>query len=151
MKNQKYMEMALKLAKKASVNGDVPVGAIIVDENGKIIGRGFNKKEKDQDPTQHAEIIAIKKACKKFSNWRLINCTIYTTLEPCLMCVGALLQTRIKHIVFALKDVKFGCVDSLYNLTLDKRFNHRSDYTYSLNLDSKKMIQKFFGKIRNLQ
>ena len=150
MKKQKYIEIALKLAKKAAINGDVPVGAIIVDENNKIIGRGFNKKEKNKDPTQHAEMIAIKQACKKIGNWRLINCTIYTTLEPCLMCVGALLQTRIKHIVFALKDAKFGCVESLYNLTLDKRFNHRSDYTYILNLDSKKMLQTFFGEIRNL-
>lgn len=150
MKKQNYMEIALKLAKKASNNGDVPIGAIIVDENNNIIGKGFNKKEKNNDPTQHAEIIAIKKACKKIGNWRLLNCTIYTTLEPCLMCVGALLQTRIKHIVFALKDSKFGCVESLYNLTLDKRFNHRSEYTYSLNLESKKMLQTFFGEIRNL-
>lgn len=150
MKKQNYMEIALKLAKKASNNGDVPIGAIIIDENDNIIGRGFNKKEKNQDPTQHAEIIAIKKACKKLNNWRLLNCTIYTTLEPCLMCVGALLQTRIKHIVFALKDNKFGCVESLYNLTLDERFNHRSEYTYCLNLDSKKMLQTFFGEIRNL-
>lgn len=150
MKKQNYMEIALKLAKKAAINGDVPIGAIIVDENDNIIGRGFNKKEKDKDPTQHAEIIAIKKACKKINNWRLLNCTIYTTLEPCLMCVGALLQTRIKHIVFGLKDSKFGCVESLYNLTLDKRFNHRSEYTYSLNLDSKEMLQSFFGEIRNL-
>ncbi|WJG69196.1 nucleoside deaminase [Spiroplasma ixodetis] len=150
MKKQNYMEIALKLAKKAAINGDVPIGAIIVDENDNIIGRGFNKKEKDKDPTQHAEIIAIKKACKKNNNWRLLNCTIYTTLEPCLMCVGALLQTRIKHIVFALKDSKFGCVESLYSLTLDKRFNHRSEYTYSLNLDSKEMLQSFFGEIRNL-
>lgn len=149
MNNKEYMKIALLLAKKAVKNGDVPVGAIIVDQDGNILGKGYNKKEKDQDPTKHAEIIAISKACKKVGSWRLENCVIYSTLEPCLMCLGAILQTRINLIVFGLASEKFGCVMKLDKLRADKNFNHSINYTYELTLDSKEMLQAFFSKLRH--
>lgn len=149
MNNEKYMKIALSLAKKAFKNGDIPIGAIVVDKNGVILGKGYNRKEKDKNALNHAEIIAIKQACKKIDSWRLEECTIYSTLEPCLMCVGAILQARINHIVFGLASNKFGCVESLYNLSIDKKFNHCSDYTHQPLPESKELLQTFFNQLRN--
>ncbi len=102
-----YMEEALRQAKKAFKNGEVPVGAVVV-KNEKIIARGYNKKEKSKDGTNHAEIIAIKKACKVQKDWRLNDCTLYVTLEPCLMCVGAAIETRMERLVYGTKNNKKG-------------------------------------------
>lgn len=119
----KYMEMALEEAKKAYKNGDVPVGAVIVKDN-KIISKAYNKKEKNNVSVYHAEILAITKACKKLKTWRLDGCSLYVTLEPCLMCSGAIIQSRISKVYFATKNEKFGYVSSIDSL-LNKKNNHK--------------------------
>ena len=114
---------ALKEAKKSELLDEVPVGAVIVFNN-KIIARGHNLREKTNDPTSHAEIVAIRKACKKLNSWRLENCTMYVTIEPCSMCAGTLLWTRIKKIVYGAKDLKGGALGSSYYLFDVKNINH---------------------------
>jgi tRNA(adenine34) deaminase len=102
-----FMKEALKQARKAYEKGEVPVGAVIVCE-GRIIARGYNKKESSFNPTNHAEIVAIENACRKVKNWRLMNCTMYVTLEPCMMCLGAVLEARIKRVVYGAPDFRMG-------------------------------------------
>ena len=121
--NEKFMKEALKEAKKAYLKGEVPVGAVIV-YNDKIIARGHNLKEKNIDVTAHAEIIAIKKAAKKLKTWRLNDCDLYVTLEPCAMCSGAIIQSRIHNLIFGAYDLKGGCVTSKVNLFDEGIFNH---------------------------
>ncbi len=118
-----YMGEALAEARKALEQGEVPIGAVIVWEN-KIIARGHNLKEKLKDATAHAEILAIRAAGVVLDSWRLLDCTLYVTIEPCPMCAGAMLQARLPHLVFGARDKKAGAVGSLYNLVQDKRFNH---------------------------
>ena len=118
-----FMKEALKEAKKSLLYDDVPVGAVIVLDN-KIIARGYNMKEKYNDPTKHAEIIAIKKATKKVNDWYLKDCIMYVTMEPCLMCAGALIQSHIKKVVYGLKNDKFGYIDSIENILNNKKNNH---------------------------
>ena len=115
MNDEKFMLEALKEAQKASKKGDVPIGAIIVCNN-KIIAKGHNKKENKKNAVLHAEIIAIQKACKKKKTWYLNDCTLYVTLEPCMMCTGAIIQSRIKEVVFAAASPKFGCVESIQKI-----------------------------------
>lgn len=122
---EKFMKVALDLANKAYKKDEVPVGAIIVKDN-KIIAKGYNKRQKTQDATLHAEIIAIKKACKKLHTFRLNDCTLFVTLEPCAMCAGAIINARVGSVVFGCYDAKCGCCGSIYNLPEDKRFNHNS-------------------------
>lgn len=142
--NDKYMKEAIKEAKKAYSNGDVPVGAIIVLNN-KIIARAYNKKEKNGVATEHAEILAINKACKKLGTWRLNDCIMYITLEPCLMCAGALIQSRIKKIIYACKNEKFGYADSIKNILSDKKNNHIVEVESGvLQEECKKMLKDFF-------
>ncbi|WP_367614240.1 nucleoside deaminase [Allobaculum sp. Allo2] len=107
------MKKALRLARKAETENEVPVGAIVVDENGTIIGRGYNRREKRQSVTEHAELMAIASACRKLHSWRLENCSLYVTLEPCVMCSGAIIQSRIAHVYYGAKDPKAGAVDSV--------------------------------------
>ena len=118
-----YMQQAIKEAKKASLIDEVPVGAIIV-KNDKIISRAHNTREKSNDPTAHAEINAIRKACKKLKSWRLVGCTIYVTVEPCSMCAGTILWTRMDRIVYGAEDIKGGALKSSYNLFEQKGINH---------------------------
>ncbi|MDR0751857.1 MAG: tRNA adenosine(34) deaminase TadA [Christensenellaceae bacterium] len=118
-----YMQMAIAQAKKAELKGDVPVGAIIVLD-GIILAKAFNQKEKYNDPTQHAEIVAIRKATAKIGSWNLDNADIYVTLEPCLMCAGALLAARVRRLFFGAWDTKYGCFGSLLKLS-DFPFNHK--------------------------
>jgi len=120
---EKFMKEALKLAKKAAEADEVPVGAVIV-KDGKIIARAFNKRRSPADATGHAEILAIKKACKKEGDFRLTGCSLYVTLEPCPMCAGACINSRMENIFFGTYDEKAGCCGTLYNLPQDKRFNH---------------------------
>lgn len=148
MNNKKYMKVAVNLAKKALKNNDIPIGSIVVDQKGTIIGRGYNRKEKDQNPFHHAEVIAIQQACKKRGSWRLEECVIYSTLEPCLMCLGAILQARITWIVFGLASEKFGSIKTLDKLKLKENFNHPVGYTYEPISDSKEMLQAFFNQLR---
>lgn len=118
----KYMEIAYKEAKKAFKKGEVPIGAVIV-KNDKIIAKAHNKKEKYRDPTKHAEILVIQKACKKLKTWHLDGCEIYITLEPCLMCCGGILHSRIKNIYYGVESKKFGYVESI-----DKLFNSKNTH-----------------------
>ncbi len=142
--NEKYMKIALTEAKKALKNGDVPVGAIIVKEN-KIIARGYNKKEKNKDSTNHAEIIAIRKACKKLNSWRLDDCIMYVTLEPCLMCAGAILQARMKKLIYAVNNEKFGFVGSIDNIINNDKNNHFVEIEKDiLREESLRLLKNFF-------
>jgi tRNA(adenine34) deaminase len=128
MNDQHYMTICLKLAQQAALRDEVPVGAVIV-QNDVIIAEASNEKVATQDPTAHAEIIAIKQASQKLNNWRLSDCTLYVTLEPCPMCAGAIVQSRIKRVVYGCKDLKSGAVDSIYQITQDQRLNHQTEVT----------------------
>lgn len=143
-----YMKEALKEARKSYNNGDVPVGAVIV-KNQKIISRGHNKKEKKQIATRHAEIIAIEKACKKLKTWHLDDCILYVTMEPCLMCAGAILQSRIKKIVYSVPNAKFGFIESIENIISNPKNNHNVIIEKG-NLESeiKEMLTSFFKQKR---
>jgi len=118
---QNLMQQALALANQAATSDDVPVGALIVNDQGEIIGVGENLREKNNDPTAHAEIVAIKNAAQKIGNWRLDDLTMVVTLEPCAMCAGAIVQTRIKRLVFGAFDEKVGAVGSIWDVVRDKR------------------------------
>ena len=121
---EKFMRIALKQAKRAEDEDEVPVGAVIV-KDGEVIARAFNRKEKRTCSNYHSEIVAIEKACKNIGDWRLNECDIFVTLEPCAMCAGALINARIGNIYFGAYDPKAGCCGTLYNLPTDNRFNHR--------------------------
>jgi tRNA(adenine34) deaminase len=119
-----YMELALAEAKEAGTRGEVPVGAVVVYDD-RVVGRGFNRREELRSPLSHAEVLAIEEASMELHQWRLTECEIYVTLEPCIMCVGAILQARIRRLVFGCLDAKAGAVQSLYRLCEDERLNHR--------------------------
>lgn len=120
----KFMKMAISLAKKAANKDEVPVGCVIV-KDGKVIAKAYNLREKTQIATAHAELLAINKACKKTESFRLSECALYVTLEPCPMCAGAIINSRINRLVFGASDPKGGCCGSLYNLTGEGKFNHK--------------------------
>lgn len=142
-----YMKLALKEAKKAYLIDEVPVGAVIVKDD-KIIARGYNIREKSQDSIKHAEIIAIEKACKKIGSWRLEGAKLYVTLEPCPMCAGAIIQSRIEEVYFGAYDKKFGAAGSVLNL-FEYKFNHQVLFKGGLLEDkSKELLQSFFKKLR---
>ena len=126
--DEKFMAEALKEAEKSANFDEVPVGAVIV-KDGKIIARGHNLRERSNDPTAHAEIMAIRKACKKLKSWRLEGCTIYVTIEPCSMCAGTILWTRIQRVVYGANDPKGGALGSSYNLFEVKNINHKVEIT----------------------
>lgn len=140
--NEKYMKIAYKEALKAYKKGDVPVGCIIV-KNNKIISKGYNKKEKKQNAIKHAEIIAIEKACKKLKTWHLDDCILYTTMEPCMMCTGAIIQSRIKKIVYSIKNEQFGYLEK-YALN-NKKIEIKKDVLKILNYT---LVSDFFKKVR---
>lgn len=145
--NEKYMKEALKEAKKALDKEEVPVGAIIV-KDGKIIARAHNQKETKKIATKHAEILAINKACKKLNSWRLLDCEMYVTLEPCSMCAGALINSRIKKIYIGTDDLKTGACGSVLNL-LDYKFNHKVEVEkYILKEECEKILKEFFIFLR---
>lgn len=140
------MSEALKLAQKANKKGEVPIGAVIV-RNGKIISKGFNKREKTQNAIMHAEIVAIEKACKKLGSWRLDDCEIYVTLEPCLMCLGAILNSRIKKLVFGASDNK-SCTKE-FLLSKNNSLNHNLEIESGiLEEDCTKILKEFFKNAR---
>ena len=124
MNDEEYMREAICIASKAKRIDEVPIGAVIV-YNGKIIAKAHNRREIDRDATAHAEMLAIKKACKKLKSWRLIGCDLYVTLEPCPMCAGAIVNSRIDRLIFGAYDPKAGCAGTLFNIPQDERFNHR--------------------------
>lgn len=146
--NEKFMKEALKQAKKASDKLEVPVGAIIV-KNGKIISRAYNQKEYKNDTTNHAEMLAIKKASKKLGSWRLIDCDMYVTLEPCSMCAGALIQSRIRKVYIGAMDEKTGACGSVLNLLEDYKFNHHVESEKGiLKEECEETLKEFFKKLR---
>jgi tRNA(adenine34) deaminase len=124
LRDVSYMELAVAEAKAAAARGEVPVGAVVVCGE-QVVGRGFNCREERQSPLSHAEVLAIEEAAGSLHSWRLSECEIYVTLEPCVMCVGAILQARIRRLVFGCLDAKAGAVESLYKLCEDERLNHR--------------------------
>lgn len=145
---EKYMREALKEAKKAYNIEEVPVGAIIV-KNNKIISRAYNLKETKKDATKHAEIIAIQKASKKLDMWRLNDCEMYVTLEPCSMCAGAIIQSRITKIYIGTMDYKTGACGSVFNLFKDYKFNHEVGVEYGiLKEECEDILKNFFKELR---
>lgn len=166
-KNDKYfIEEALKQAKIAANSGDIPVGCIVVYrenkknkkmceiadaaglKDGVVLARAYNKRNKDKNAISHAEILAISKACKKIKDFRLEECTMYVTLEPCQMCAGAIVQSRIKRLVIGAKSIKAGSCGSIINILDNNEFNHKVEVIYLENEDCKEILKDFFKKIR---
>jgi len=143
-----FMKEALVEAELAFMEEEVPVGALIVSPEGKIIGKGRNQIIKLNDPTAHAEILAIREACKNLGNFRLLGCKIYVTLEPCPMCAYALVLARIEELIFATRDEKTGACGSIYNLVQDLRFNHRIKIREGLLKEEAQNLLKEFFKLR---
>ncbi len=142
------MKVAIEQAKIAEENGDVPIGAVIV-HNDTVIAKAYNQREQLQDPTAHAEIIALTQAAAALETWRLNGCTMYVTLEPCPMCAGALVLARIDRIVYGCDDPKTGAIKSLYNIVQDNRLNHRVEVTCGILADEySRILQEFFKKRR---
>ncbi len=155
MKKQKWMEQdiyfmqqALKCAQTAQKKDEVPVGAVIVKDN-KIIAKGYNKSITLKDTTAHAEIVAIRKACKKLNNYRLTDCSIYVTIEPCSMCMGALVLARMKNLYFGAKDIKAGACGSILDISKAKTNHKIKIYSGLLEQDCAKIIKEFFKNKRN--
>ena len=127
MDYKSLMQQAISLAKEAAIKGDVPVGALVVDDSGTVVGHGANSREQDNDPTAHAEIVAIRNAANKLGNYRLDDLTMVVTLEPCGMCAGAIAQSRIKRLVFGSFDEKYGAVGSVWDLLRDSRAIYKTE------------------------
>ena len=150
MKNldEKYMREAIKQAKKAYALGEVPIGCVIVYED-RIIGRGYNRRTIDKNTLAHAEMMAIKKASKKMDDWRLEDCTMYVTLEPCQMCSGAIVQSRMKKVVIGCMNPKAGCAGSVLNLLQMEAFNHQVEIEIGvLGEECSDMMKQFFKELR---
>ncbi|MEK4508102.1 tRNA adenosine(34) deaminase TadA [Paenibacillus sp. FSL K6-2524] len=144
-----WMNEAIAEARKAEAIGEVPIGAIIVlgDE---VVGRGHNLRESGLDGTAHAEMIAIREASQFIGAWRLLNCRLYVTLEPCPMCAGAIVQCRVPHVIYGAPDPKAGCAGTLMNLLQEPRFNHRTEVTHGiLQEECSTMLTMFFRQLRN--
>ena len=146
--DEKYMKLAIGQAKKAKELGEVPIGCVIVYD-GKIIGRGYNRRNTDKNTLAHAEITAINKASKKIGDWRLEDCTLYVTLEPCQMCSGAIVQARIPKVVIGCDNPKAGCAGSILNILNHPAFNHQVETVKGvLEEECSKMLKDFFSDLR---
>ena len=146
--DQHFMRLALAQAEQAYTIGEVPVGAVIVQKT-EVIATGFNRRELDQDPTAHAEMIAIREASSKLESWRLNETTLYVTLEPCAMCAGAMIQARVSRLVFGAFDPKAGACGSICNLPAEPRFNHRMVvHSGTLANECGAILQNFFQQLR---
>lgn len=146
--DEKFMKQALLQAKKAKELGEVPIGCVIV-QDGKVIGRGYNRRNTDKSTLSHAEITAIRKASKKLNDWRLEECTLYVTLEPCQMCAGAIVQSRMKKVVIATMNPKAGCAGSVLNLLQMAAFNHQVEIEKGvLEEECSTMLSDFFRELR---
>lgn len=149
--DEKFMREAIRQAKKAEAIGDVPIGCVIVCD-GKIIARGYNKRNKDKTVLAHAELVAMKKACKKMGDWRLEGCTMYITLEPCQMCAGAIVQARVDRVVVGSMNAKAGCAGSVLNLLEMQEFNHQVEVERGvLGEECSEMLSAFFRELRRKQ
>ena len=146
--DEQYMEMALAEARKAEAAGEVPVGAIVVSE-GLVTGRGFNQPIMTRDPAAHAEIVAMREAARRADNYRLTGATMYCTVEPCVMCAGAMIHARIARLVFATPDPKAGAAGSIYNVLTDPRLNHRVEVVSGIrDTECARLLQDFFARRR---
>ena len=146
--DERYMKEAIKQAKKAYALDEVPIGCVIVQDN-KIIARGYNRRNTDKNALAHAEISAIKKASKKTGDWRLEDCTMYVTLEPCQMCAGAIVQSRMKKVVIGAMNPKAGCAGSIINILQMKQFNHQAEMENGiLEKECADMLSTFFKELR---
>ena len=146
--DEKYMKEAIRQAKKAYALDETPIGCVIVHE-GKIIGRGYNRRNTDKSPLAHAEIAAIRKASKKLGDWRLEECTLYVTLEPCQMCAGAIIQSRIPRVVVGCMNPKAGCAGSVLDLLHIAQFNHQAELeTGVLEEECSQLMKQFFRELR---
>jgi tRNA(adenine34) deaminase len=146
--DEHYMQLAIEQAKKALEKDEVPIGAIIVHQD-EVIASGFNVREKSQETLSHAELIAIQQANKRIGSWRLEDCTLYVTLEPCPMCAGAIVQSRIKRVVYGATDPKAGCAGTLMNLLDQKQFNHQADVTSGvMEQECSELLSNFFKALR---
>jgi tRNA(adenine34) deaminase len=147
--HQKYMKLAIDEAKKAGQNGEVPIGAVLVAEDDKILAAAYNSTISLCDPSAHAEILALREAGNKLKNYRLLNTTLYVTMEPCFMCMGAIVHARLKRLVFGTYDLKWGAAGSLYNFAEDERLNHKIEIISGICLEEcKNLIQLFFKEKR---
>jgi tRNA(adenine34) deaminase len=143
------MRAALDEARAALDSGDIPIGAVVLDADGTVIGRGHNVRERDGDPTGHAEMVAIRAAAAVVGAWRLTGCTLLVTLEPCTMCAGAIVLSRVERLVFAAYDEKAGAVGSLWDVVRDRRLNHRPEVVSGLLADeSRSLLDDFFAHQR---
>ena len=146
--DRRFMQQAVELARKALDSEDVPIGALVV-HGGHIIGRGYNQREKLRDPTAHAEMIAITAAAEYLGQWRLDNCTLYVTLEPCAMCAGALVLARLRRLVYGATDSKAGACGSLYQITQDPRLNHHVETVAGVLAEpAAELLREFFRRRR---
>jgi tRNA(adenine34) deaminase len=144
------MKQAIVVAKDAFASGDVPVGAIVIDQNGNVIGTGANRRELDKDPSAHAEIVAMRMASLKLNSWRLDGCTVVVTLEPCAMCAGAIAQSRVKTLIFGAWDEKAGAVGSVWDILRDPRSPHRTEVISGvLEAECVELLGKFFKEQRS--
>ena len=148
MNHEKYMHMALDFAKQAFEGGEAPIGCVIIDEHGEKIGAGFNKRESKNDATAHAEIEAISQACAKISDWRLDGCSLYVTLEPCPMCAGAIIMSRIEKVFYGAREPKTGTCGSVLNIFMEP-YGHKVGVTGGvLEKECSELLSKFFRGLR---
>ena len=148
MTDEQFMKAAIREARKAAAIGETPIGCVIARE-GKIYARGYNRRMTDKSTLSHAELNAIRKACRKFGDWRLEDCTLYVTLEPCPMCAGAIVQSRIKRCVFGASSPKSGCGGSILNILNEERFNHQVETEEGvLQEECTEILQRFFKDLR---
>lgn len=146
--DQYFMKLAIEEAQKAAFIKEVPIGAVIV-KDGEVVTSAYNLRETNQRAAAHAELLAIEEACKKLGTWRLTGCTIYVTLEPCPMCAGAIIQSRIDRVVFGASDPKAGCVGSIYNLLTEPRFNHQCEIEKGIMAEEcGALLTNFFKQLR---
>lgn len=147
--DSEWMQRALELARRAEAMGEVPIGALLVDSEGNVLGEGFNRVITDTDPTAHAEIVALRQAARHAENYRLPDTTLYVTLEPCSMCAGALVNARIKRVVYAADDLRAGAHHSVFEVLTSPVLNHRCEVTGGvLAEESAEMLRKFFRQRR---
>ena len=147
-----FMQEALAEARKAEKKGEVPVGAVIISSNGELLAKAHNESISRNDPTAHAEILALRRAGKKLGNYRILNSTFYVTIEPCIMCIGALINARIHHLVYGARDTNAGAVDSVYNILQNPKLNHKMEVSSGvLERECQDIIQSFFRRLRDKQ
>ena len=150
MSQKNFLEQALELARQAAAIDEVPVGAVVVHD-GQVVGRGFNTRERDQNPLLHAEMVAITEAARTLGSWRVIDCDLYVTLEPCPMCLAACQQARVRRVVYGAKDEKGGALCLGYPIHQDPKVNHRFEVVHEANAECSRVLSDFFAARRKKQ